>query len=81
MKYRILAPVTFAAGATLGLTAAQSNARRYGLKALGRGLHQATVPVQFKAGEELTVHGDLPKSLVAAMQAVAPGRGAGKAAD
>ena len=78
MKYRVLTPVLFHAGATLGLTEAQASARRHALKALGRGLHQVITPVQFKAGEELGVQGDLPKVLAVSLQALAAGRGSAK---
>ena len=74
VKYRVLSPVTFHAGATLGLTEAQAHARRYGLKPIAKGLHQVIDSVQFKAGEEIAVQGDLPKVLVASLQALAGGR-------
>jgi len=72
VKYRVLEPVTFHAGATLGLTEAQADARRYGLKALGKGLHQVVTPVQFKRGEEIGVQ-ELPKALAGSVQEVTKG--------
>lgn len=73
VKYRVLNPVTFDAGATLGLTEAQAKARRSGLRAGSKGLHQVIEPVQFKAGEEIVVAGDVPKGLIASLLALSTG--------
>lgn len=79
LKYRVLAPVTFHAGALLGLTEAQARARRHALKAARNGLHEVTGPVEFKAGEEIGYAGALPKGLAASVQALG-GRGTAKTA-
>lgn len=70
LKYRVLAPVTFAAGAVLGLTEVQARARRHALKAAAKGLHQVVTEVEFKAGEELLIAGPLPKPLAASVKLV-----------
>lgn len=71
VKYRVLSPVTFHAGATLGLTEAQASARRHALKALAGGLHEVLAEVQFKAGEEIGVAGEVSKAHVSSLQSLA----------
>jgi hypothetical protein len=68
LKYRVLTPVRFGAGALLGLTEAQLRGRQHALKAAAKGLHQVVTEVQFKRGEELVIAGDVPKVLANALQ-------------
>lgn len=62
-KFQIIAPATFPAGARLGLSKAQAGARANALKAVGKGVFVAVLPVQFKAGETVAYDGELPKDM------------------
>lgn len=65
MKYTATAVVSFGAGADLGLTKPQVDARVASLRPIGgrKGWYTTTAPVQFKAGEEIQYDGDLPKAV------------------
>lgn len=60
---KTLKATTFAAGTVLALSEHQAAARRHALKPLGRGRYEAIVAIQFKAGEEIGLDGELPKTL------------------
>lgn len=62
-KYLIVSPATLPAGTRLGLTKPQADARQHALKPAGKGRYVATLPVQFKVGETISVDGELPKAL------------------
>lgn len=68
-KYLIVAPATFGAGARLGLSKEQAAARAQALRESGKGVYVAVQPVQFKAGETISVDGELPKVLAALVEA------------
>ncbi|MDF3821954.1 hypothetical protein P3G55_18765 [Leptospira sp. 96542] len=76
MKYTTLAVVNFGAGAVLGLSKAQADARSSNLAAVeGRkGWFTTTAPTQFKRGEEFQYEGDLPKAIAQALEQVEPER-------
>lgn len=67
MHYRATQPLEVPAGALLGLSAAQSEARRHALKAEGA-LWRALRPLFFKAGENFEHVGALAKSALHAVQ-------------
>ena len=69
-KYRATSAVIFGAGAVLGLSEDQAAARGVALAPLGKGLYSVRHPVQFKAGEELAVDGELPKALADNLETV-----------
>ena len=68
-KYLIVAPATFGVGSRLGLSKEQAAARAHALKPAGKGVYIVQVPVQFKAGEQVSVEGDLPKVLAELVEA------------
>ena len=70
MKYIILQPLSFYAGATLGLTEDHAHVRRAVLKPLGDGLYEVATEANFKAGEVIGFEGVLPKAMAAAMHPV-----------
>ena len=75
-----LARLAFGPGARLGLSQEQAAARAYALREVGRGLYLATAPVEFKAGEVLTVEEDaLPKSLASLVEVRSTQRAAPRA--
>ena len=63
MRYSLLSPLTFGPGAVLGLSESQVLRRAHArvLEPTGDGFYRAVSPVQFKAGEVIDLHGDLPK--------------------
>ncbi len=72
MKYRILQPLSFYAGALLYLTNEQARPRRAVLKPLGDGLpcYEVITEANFKAGEIIGFDGDLPKAMAASVEPV-----------
>lgn len=62
-KYTTDGPVTFHAGAILGLTAAQAKPRAHALTTLREGRYEVRTSVQFKAGEVIGYDDTPPKSL------------------
>ena len=68
-KYLIVALATFGAGARLGLSKEQAAARAHALREVGKGVYVAQQPVQFKAGETVSVDGKLPKALAELVEA------------
>lgn len=67
-KYIATAPVSFHPGAVLLLSEAQAATRGHALQSLGDGRYAVQSPVQFKAGEEIGVAGDVPKALQAVLE-------------
>jgi len=68
-RYRLIEQVTFGPGTLLGLSEAQLARRRHvPVFEPEGGAHRTIAMVQFKAGEELGVDGDLPRSLSIKMQ-------------
>jgi hypothetical protein len=63
MRVRATTTLPLGPGAILTLTGRQASRRAHALQHLGGDRYQVTQPVQFKAGEELGVEGDLPKAL------------------
>lgn len=68
-KYLIVAPATFGASARLGLSREQAAARAHALREVGKGVYVAQQSVQFKAGETVSVDGELPKALAELVEA------------
>ena len=62
-KVRAIAAARFAAGTLLALNERQAGDRKHALRQVSQGVFEATQPVQFKAGEEFGVAGDLPKAM------------------
>lgn len=64
MKKIILAlAASFGPGSVLGLTDAQAAPRSQSLNVIRKGIYEVVGPVQFKAGEEVAIDGELPKHL------------------
>jgi hypothetical protein len=61
MKYLVTATISLGIGAVLGLNKSQAGARSHLLKDLGKGRYETLGEVQFKAGEEITYEGEIPK--------------------
>lgn len=70
MRYRVTAPLTIHPGALLELTPEQVARRLWALAVQPCGLHRVVLPVSFKAGEELGLDGDLPKTHASAVETV-----------
>lgn len=74
-RYRLIDQVTFGPGTLLGLSEAQLARRRHAAVFEAAGdAHRTITLVQFKAGEELGVDGDLPRSLSSKMQLLEGGQ-------
>ena len=70
MKYQILQPLSFYAGALLVLTAEQAHVRRAVLRPRGGDLHEVITEANFKIGEVIGFDGDLPKAMAASVEPV-----------
>ena len=70
VQYRILQPLSFHAGALLGLTEAQAHVRRAVLRPLPDGVYEVITEAQFKSGEVISFDGDIPKAKAACAEAL-----------
>ena len=79
-RYLVVAAVAFHAGTVLGLSDAQAKARAHALEPVAKGQWRVRGRVEFKAGEEIALAGDVPKAMLSQLGADPKGRKA-KAAD
>lgn len=70
MKARTLATIAFGPGARLILTEGQAATRPNALRKLGNGLYETTASVQFKAGEQIGIEGEVSKALLASLEPI-----------
>ncbi len=65
MRVRATHTLTLGPGTVLTLSGRQATARAHALEHLGGDRYRTRVAVEFKAGEELDIDGDVPKALYA----------------
>lgn len=72
MKIRATQTLALGPGTVLTLSGRQATCRAHALEHLGGERYRTRAAVEFKAGEELGVEGDLPKALYALVDTDAP---------
>lgn len=82
MKYQATAPITFNAGAVLGLTKDQASSRRPVIVPVQnkKDMYELIGPTQFKAGEILYFDGELPKHLAESVEKQGKSKGSQQSA-